>query len=59
MKLQYVLSHMLYFRFSKLRYAIRKAFSFGAKNCRYKLKYEATKRLLNDARKFRKQMKAL
>lgn len=59
MKLQYVLSHMLYFRFSKLRYAIRKAFSFGAKNCRYKLKYEATKRLLNDARKFKKQMKAL
>lgn len=58
-KLLYALSHMWYFRFMKLRYAICKAFSFGKKNSKYAFKYEASKKLLKDARRFRKQMKTL
>lgn len=58
-KLLYVLSHIWYFRFTKLRFAIRKAFSFGEKNRKYKLKYEATKKLLKDAQNFKKEVKRL
>lgn len=55
LKLNYILDHMLLFKCIKLKYKIKKAFSFGEKHERYKRKYKNVKQLINDAKQLKKQ----
>ena len=55
LKLNYVLDHILLFKWIKLKYKIEKIFSLGDKREKYKRKYKNVKKLIKDAQLLKQQ----
>jgi lipopolysaccharide biosynthesis glycosyltransferase len=55
----FITQHLLAFRLKKIRYLLKKVFSFGKTHAKYQRKYESLKTLIKEAKRFKKRIRKI